>query len=107
MKYQVQLTAKAERDVDQVLRWFRQQQATAAGGRWLAQLLTRLEVLERAPQRCRLADEADDLGLDLRELLFGKRRGKYRILFVIRDNIVGIVHIRHAARDALSADDIQ
>jgi peroxiredoxin len=65
-----------------------------------------MEVLERNPQHCRFATEADDVKLDLRELLFGRRNKKYRILFVVRDNIVSILHIRHSARDALSVDDI-
>jgi plasmid stabilization system protein ParE len=75
VKYHVELTAKAEWDVDGVLRWFHEQKATAAGGRWLGNIMARIDTLENQPRRCRLADEADDLGIELRELLFGKRHG--------------------------------
>jgi plasmid stabilization system protein ParE len=80
MKYQVRLSARAERDVDQVLRWFHGQRATVAGGRWYANLMAKIETLEKQPERCRLADESTDLEIELRELLFGRRRGTYRIL---------------------------
>ena len=107
MKYQVQLTAKAERDVDQILHWFHEQHATAAGGRWLMQILSTIDTLEKHPERCGLAAEAEELGLELRELLFGKRHGKYRILFIVRKNVVSILHIRHTARDAVLPEDVQ
>lgn len=103
--YQVRLSARAERDVDQTLRWFHGQKATAAGERWLAQLFRRINTLETHPQRCRLAEEADAVGLELQELLFGRRQATYRILFVIQSRAVQILRIRHSARDALSTED--
>lgn len=56
MKYRVELTAKAEWDVDGVLRWFHERHATAAGGRWLRNLMARIDTLEKHPARCRLAN---------------------------------------------------
>jgi plasmid stabilization system protein ParE len=104
--YQVEITANALRDVDGILHWFQNQQALAAAGRWYSQLMSRINTLERHRERCRLAAEADELGIELRELLFGKRRGIYRILFVIDERTVNVVHIRHAARRAVSSSDL-
>jgi hypothetical protein len=36
VKYHVRISYKAEQDVAGVLEWFRDQLATAAGGRWMA-----------------------------------------------------------------------
>jgi plasmid stabilization system protein ParE len=105
-KHQVQITAKALRDVDGVLHWFRDQHALAAAARWYSQLMARIDTLERQPARCRLAVEANELGVELRELLFGKRRGVYRILFVVDERTVNVLHIRHAARGAVSPHDL-
>lgn len=80
MTFRVELTAKAESDVEGVLRWFVEQRATAAGRRWLERLMARIDTLENHPGRCPIADEANELGMELRELAFGKRRGTYRIL---------------------------
>ena len=69
MKYRVRLTAKAEADVDGVLRWFQEQQASVAGGRWFARLLAKIDTLETHPGRCGVADESNDLGIEIRQLL--------------------------------------
>ena len=105
MKYQVRISQRAERDVDQTLRWFLDQRATGAAARWHARLLSRIDTLETRPQRCRLAEEAKDFGIEVRELLFGRRPGMYRILFQIKGQVVQILRIRHCARDDLSAED--
>lgn len=105
-KYQVQITAKAEADVASVLEWFRDQEAVTAGGKWFAQLMAVIDTLERMPERCRLADESAELGFDIREILVGKRRGVYRVLFKIEGRTVHIVRVWHSARDAWTAEDV-
>ena len=107
MAIQVRITARAERDIEQVLRWFHDQDATAAGSRWLNQLHAKIATLETHPERCRLASEASDMGIKLRELSFGRRKGTYRILFELQQDTVQILHIRHSARDAISESDLQ
>ncbi len=73
-KYHVLLTDKAEADVAAVLAWFRSQSAVAAGAKWFAPLTAVIDQLEIMPERCAKATEGTDLGLDLREILVGKRR---------------------------------
>ena len=74
--------------------------------RWRAGLLARVAALEQSPDRCPLADEAADLGLDLRELLYGRLRRVYRILFTIDGSVVHIHCVRHAAQDRLKPGDV-
>lgn len=105
MKYQVRISERAEQDVAQILVWFVEQRALDAGGRWHDQLLAKVTTLEQNPERCSLADEAEELGIDVRELLFGRRKGMYRILFWINGKRVEILRIRHASRDSLSAEE--
>ncbi len=105
-KYHVHITEKAEADVASVLEWFRDQEAIAAGGKWFAQLMAVIDKLETMPERCRLAEESAELGLDIREILVGKRRGIYRVLFQIEGRTVHIVRVWHGARDAWTADDV-
>jgi len=52
------------------------------------------------------ADEAGDLGLDLRCKLFGRRPKVYRVLFTIDGDTVNVHAVRHAAQDRLQPDDI-
>jgi plasmid stabilization system protein ParE len=106
VKYRVRLTAKAEADVDGVLRWFQEQQATVAGGRWFSRLMAKIDTLETHPERCGIADESEDLGVEIHELLFGKRHGVYRILFQIEGQTVQILRVWHGARDRVSPEDL-
>ena len=106
MKYRVRLAAKAEADVDGVLRWFHEQQATIAGGRWFARLMAKIDTLESHPDRCAVAVESEDLGVEIRELLFGRRHGVYRILFQIEGRTVQILRVWHGARDRVSPEDL-
>jgi plasmid stabilization system protein ParE len=100
------MTDKAEQDVSNVLAWFRQQSAVEAGGKWFTQLMAQIDKLETMPERCGLAAESEDLGLEIRELRLGRRRGTYRLLFEIRGQTVYILRVWHSARDAVSRNEI-
>jgi plasmid stabilization system protein ParE len=105
MPHEVLITARAEADVAAALAWLNER-SLAAASRWHAALLATVQTLEDGPERCPLAAEAQDLGIELRELLFGKRPSVYRILFTIEGNTVNVLHIRHAGRDWLKPEAI-
>jgi plasmid stabilization system protein ParE len=105
MPYEVRFSRQALADVDTALAWLTARSVTAAD-RWRAGLLARVATLEQSPDRCPVADEAADLGIDLRELLYGRRRGVYRILFTIEGSVVHVLRVRHAAQDRLTPDEI-
>jgi plasmid stabilization system protein ParE len=106
MKYRVHITAKAEEDAEGVLAWFHENQATAAGARWFAGIMAAIDTLESHPMRCRIAPESEDIGVEIRQLLFGKRRGVYRVYFLIKGQTVYILRIRHGAMDRLKQEDL-
>ena len=52
--------------------------------------------------------EADDFGIDLRQSLFRTRRGRlYRLLFVIRGDVVHLAAVRGPGQEMVSADDLE
>jgi plasmid stabilization system protein ParE len=104
MAYQVRITARAERDAGEAIRYL-QQRSRAAAARWHAGLTEALRSLEEQPERCGSAPEAEELGIGLRQFLFGKRRGVYRVLFTIEGDTVNVLHIRHAAQRPLQPGD--
>lgn len=106
MSYRVHVTDKALADVDSVLLWLQTKGAVAASQRWYSASWRAIDALETQAERCSLAAEAKDVGREVRELLFGKRRGTYRILFEVRGQNVFILRIRHSARDAFNASDL-
>jgi hypothetical protein len=65
-----------------------------------------IDKLETMPERCAKAAEAADIGMDLREILVGKRQNVYRVLFQIEGRIVHILRVWHSAKDAISRNDV-
>jgi hypothetical protein len=54
------------------------------------------------PKRCPLARENEHFSQDIRQLIYGKGRNSYRILFTVLEGqevpTVRILHIRHAVQ---------
>ena len=84
----------------------------AAAGQWYEGLLKAIFSLENFPERCPIAPESDDIGKELRQLLYGKRGRVYKIFFaVMRDeaageDVVRIYRIWYSARQSIAASDI-
>ena len=54
------------------------------------------------PERHPVAqDETELLGFTLRQMLYGHRRGVYRLLFSIKEDVVTLHYIRHSAQGPL------
>jgi hypothetical protein len=60
-----------------------------------------IDSLKENPERCPLAPEADAFEVAIRQLLYGKRAGIYRILFTVHGSVVRVHHIRHGAQKFL------
>ena len=106
MKYRVQLSERAEQDIDEVLAWLCRRGAEIAASRWHERLLAAVATLERESRRCPIAPKAEEFGIELHELLFGRRQGVYRVLFIIEQRTVTVVHIHQGARDVLRPEDL-
>ncbi len=106
MKYSVRLASKAETDVESILQRVSEQKSTPASHAWFRQLVSVLATLESNPERCPMATESDDIGIPIRELLFGKRQYKYRLLFIVSGRTVSILRISRGARSAVTLQDI-
>jgi plasmid stabilization system protein ParE len=104
MPHEVRLVAHAQAEIDENVAWLLAHLPESAQ-KWHVGMLEKLLTLQDHPERCPLADEATSLGIELRELLFGKRRNTFRILFTIDGNTVNVLHVRRAFRDALKLED--
>ncbi|WP_414582712.1 type II toxin-antitoxin system RelE/ParE family toxin [Scytonema sp. PCC 10023] len=61
---------------------------------------------QEKPRRCALAAENDALTEEIRQLIYGKSRNKYRILFTIREDTVFVLHVRHRSQAPLTSEEI-
>lgn len=71
-------------------------------------LLDAIQGLRVLPTRCPLAPESADMPVEIRQLLYGKRGGVYRILLSVQEEqkVVVVWRIRHSARLSLSPDQL-
>ncbi len=99
-KYHVEITAAAEAELQDAYQRI-QEDSPARAARWRKRLLEQTQRLETLPERCPLAPENVFFAEDIRQLLYGRRSGVYRILFTIEKNTVYVLHIRHGARQVL------
>lgn len=100
MKYRVEIAPEAVPEAEQDYLWIREHSPVSAA-KWFNGLVEAVESLENQPTRCALAPENDAFEEEIRQLLYGKRGGVYRVLFSIAGGTVRVLHIRHGARRLL------
>jgi plasmid stabilization system protein ParE len=71
-------------------------------------LLEAIASLSQMPKRCPLARENEHFSQELRQLLYGRGRNSYRVIFTILEgqeiSTVRILHIRHAYQQTIGED---
>jgi len=106
MTHRVALTARAERDRDEAFAWFAENYSPAFASRWYDGLARAVLSLRENPLRCATDHENDKFSFEVRELLFGGRQHKHRILFTLHEDLVLVLHIRHSARQDMTEEDL-
>jgi plasmid stabilization system protein ParE len=97
MKYEVVITDDAWDEIQEAYDWLAHR-APVAADRWKMGLLDAIQKLECFPAACSLAPESAYFGREVRQMLYGRRNNKYRVLFEIRKQIVNVLRVRHGAR---------
>lgn len=106
MTFQVEITPIAEAQIEQAYRWYREQNPEFAD-RWFRGLMNIIAALQKKPFRCSLAVEHEIFSEEVRQLLYGKSKNVYRVLFAIRDATVYVLYVRHSAQAPLTTDDLE
>ena len=102
MTYRVEVAEVAKAEIRRQAGYLRTEASPASADKWLAGLNKAIATLANRPLRCPLAAETDKFPRPLRELHYGRsRRGRFRILFEIRDDVVFVLYVRHAAQDEI------
>jgi toxin ParE1/3/4 len=92
-KYNVDITAAAEADVNEIWEHIAQDNPDAATA-FVLRLEEQIGTLERFPERCQLIRENELLGTGYRHLVYGN----YRTIFKIIESRVIILRVLHGAR---------
>ena len=98
-KYRIVITPEAEGDLRKIYRYIRARGAPRAALTWLAGARKKIKSLSLSPERGSLAFESGSLDEPIREVRYGTSgRSNYRVLYVIIDRSVFVIHVRHAAQ---------
>jgi len=106
MTYRVVVTANAKQNLRGAYLWAAER-APGTAAAWLARFEAHLESLAQFPERGQLAPENRLVDEDIRQTIFGRRQGAYRALYTIQGDEVRVLHIRRAARDWATAEDLK
>lgn len=113
MPYRVRLSSSATTDAEEGYLWLQRSASERRAFVWYNGLADAVNSLAEMPGRCPTAPEADEPGIELRQLLYGKRSAAYRILFVLiqdggdGDGLVYVFRIWHGARDRIRQEDLE
>jgi plasmid stabilization system protein ParE len=108
MKYQIETSSVAEAEADNAFLRLSQITSLPEARQWYSGLLQAIESLSQMPRRCSLARENEYFSQEIRQLLYGRGRNSYRVLFTIFEqqdiSTVRILHIRHASQQTIGED---
>ena len=106
MTFRLETSRRAQADINGHVAFIQRRSSAISAARWHDGLLRRVRGLAERPEVWPIADEAAEVGLELREVLYRRYRYVYRILYRIDGNVVRIHRIRSAAQDRLTPDDL-
>jgi plasmid stabilization system protein ParE len=89
-QYRVDLKPTAENDLEQRYLQIAEESPQNAVS-WYLDMISAIEKLDTLAERCPIAPEDVDIGLGIRHLIIGN----YRVLYVISNDVVEVLHIRH------------
>ncbi len=95
MRFVVRVTRKASSNLGEIAEWLATEGGPQVAERWLDSIERELSGLAEYPARHPLAPEDEEVrGPEIRQLVIGN----YRVLFVVREPAVFVLHVRHASR---------
>ena len=99
MSYQVIFRPEARDEAIEAASYIAEHASTDTALHWYEGLENAIESLATMPHRCPLARENEAFpGIELRQIIFKS----HRLIFTVKQRIVHILHVRHAARDNLN-----
>lgn len=100
MVYRVEISEAAEAEAEEAYFWMLGQSPEWAA-RWYRGLLAEVASLAEKPYRFPIARERERFDQEVRRMLYGEGRNKYRVLYAIverDDPHIRVLHIRHGSR---------
>ena len=107
MAYRIEISRPALLDAENYYLWLKNK-SEDIGNNWFRGLVETVNSLQNFPNRCPIAPESHSFIIEIRQLLYGKGKNQFRIIFGVSvddktgEDIVLIYRIRHASQKYLS-----
>ncbi len=105
MSFQIEISSVAKAEADAAFLRVSQLTSVEQGKSWYADLLRAISSLSVMPNRCSLARENQYFSNEIRQLLYGRGKNTYRILFTVIESVsassVRILHIRYGSQQPI------
>ena len=111
MAYRIDISSPALVDAEKIFLGIRENSPEKAKD-WYEGLLETIYSLENFPKRCVVAIESKEFEIEIRQLLYGKKKQIFRILFTVTkdfendEDVVLIYRIQHTSRRYLGISEI-
>ena len=105
MEYRVVMTPEAQAAIDRDIAYIRQQASPKIADRWYHGLIEAIASLSDMPTRCGVIPEQWLFDDEFRQLLYGRRQHKRRVIFFIDDDTVYVVRYQHGRLPPLSGPE--
>jgi len=102
-EYRIILQPEAYEGMERAYEYIERQSPESAH-QWAIGLMDAIDTLKTFHTRCLLAPENEFFRQEIRQLLYGKGRSVYRVLFTIQDDTVSVLHIRSGAQEVLKPE---
>lgn len=104
-KYKIIIQPEAEQGIKEAYFWISHHYSPRTARIWLEGINKAILSLDQMPLRCSLAFENNFFEEEIRQLIYGKGKNTYRILFTIIEKTVHVIFVRHTSQQTLSPDD--
>jgi len=112
MAFRVKIAPRAFQDMDEIAEYIKGRASFEQAEEWFNGITAALRSLEHMPNRFPIADVSEDLGEEVRVLLYGSRNRKYKVYYSVRQETsstgaVRVFHVRHWARKGLNTRQLR
>ena len=104
-KYVVEIHPRALVEIEEAYCWW-ENEAPQYAPAWFNGLFKAIGTLETNPERCPAAPESMLVDFEVLQLLHGKGKMVYRILYTLVGNTVRVLHVRHASRKYFGPEEL-
>lgn len=97
MGYRVVITPEAQAAIDRETAYIHSHASPETANRWYLGLIDAIASLSHMPARCGSIPEQSHFDTEFRQLLYGRKRHKRRIIFFIDGETVYVVRYQHGS----------